>query len=459
MTLRASQLELMRDLVGRGETRPMSWRLDQLNRLRALVEEHEQELLAALASDLGKPQTEAFFEVVTLLQETKQTVKNLHRWMRPRSVPLPLTQQPGRASVVPEPLGCVLIIGPWNLPFALTLQPLISALAAGNTAVLKPSEHAPAVSALITKACANHFESDVVTVVEGDGLVAAELVAMPFDHIFFTGGGSIGRKVLAGASANLTPVTLELGGKSPAIVLPGADLEISARRLIWGKGFNAGQACIAPDHLIVEPTMREPLLGAMEKARTGMYGEDPLNSGQLARIINTRQFERLSALLETARSDGRILLGGEVNPQERMMAPTVIRVEDRSDPLMADELFGPLLPVLELKDLGQTLAEIRRDPKPLALYLFGGSDAEQQQVLTTTSSGGVCINDVIMQAGIPEMPFGGVGGSGMGSYHGRAGFETFSHQKAVLKRPFRFDFKVRYPPYKLDLNVLRRLAG
>ena len=205
--------------------------------------------------------------------------------------------------------------------------------------------------------------------------------------------------------------------------------------------------------------MREPLLGAMEKARTEMYGEDPLNSGQLARIINTRQFERLSALLETARSDGRILLGGEVNPQERMMAPTVIRVEDRSDPLMADELFGPLLPVLELKDLGQTLAEIRRDPKPLALYLFGGSDAEQQQVLTTTSSGGVCINDVIMQAGIPEMPFGGVGGSGMGSYHGRAGFETFSHQKAVLKRPFRFDFKVRYPPYKLDLNVLRKLAG
>jgi len=360
---------------------------------------------------------------------------------------------------VPEPLGCVLIIGPWNLPFALTLQPLISALAAGNTAVLKPSEHAPAVSSLIAEAVPKHFDADVVSVVEGDGAVAADLVSRPFDHIFFTGGGAVGRKVLAGASAHLTPVTLELGGKSPAIVLPGANLDISARRLIWGKGFNAGQACIAPDHLIVEPSMQGPLLEAMRKARSEMYGTDPLQSGELARIINARQFERLNALLETARSDDRILFGGEVSHQERMIAPTVIRVDDRSDPLMADELFGPLLPMLTMQSLEQTLVEIRRESKPLALYLFGGSESQQEQVLNTTSSGGVCINDVIMQAGIPDMPFGGVGGSGMGSYHGRAGFDTFSHQKAVLKRPFRFDFKVRYPPYKLDLNVLRRLAN
>ena len=459
MPLTTSQLESMRDLVGRGVTRPLSWRLDQLDRLKSLVAAHEQDLLSALASDLGKPQTEAFFEVVTLLQEAKQTAKNLRRWMRPRSVPLPLTQQPGRASVVPEPLGCVLIIGPWNLPFALTLQPLISALAAGNTAVLKPSEHAPAVSSLIAEAVPKHFDAEVVRVVEGDGAVAADLVSRPFDHIFFTGGGAVGRKVLAGASAHLTPVTLELGGKSPAIVLAGADLDISARRLIWGKGFNAGQACIAPDHLIVEAGMQGPLLDAMRKARTEMYGADPLHSGELARIINTRQFERLNDLLETARSDDRILVGGEVNHQERMIAPTVIKVDDRSDPLMADELFGPLLPMLTMQSLDQTLAEIRREPKPLALYLFGGSESQQDYVLNTTSSGGVCFNDVIMQAGVPDMPFGGVGGSGMGSYHGRAGFDTFSHQKAVLKRPFRFDFKVRYPPYKLDLNVLRRLAN
>ena len=449
----------MRDLVGRGLSRPIAWRQTQLKKLRSLVMSHEQEVITALASDLGKPPTEAFFEVVALLQELKLTERKLRQWMRPRRVTVPLAQRPGQASVVSEPLGCVLIIGPWNYPFSLTLQPLISALAAGNTAVLKPSEHAPAVADLIARLIPLHFEPDVVRVEQGDGSVAASLVAMPFDHIFFTGGGTIGSLVLSGAAANLTPVTLELGGKSPAIVLPGADLDVSARRLIWGKGLNAGQTCIAPDHLLVADGLQEPLMAAMSEARREMYGEAPLSSDQLGHIINARQFQRLEGLLEQARTDGRILLGGEVNRDERRIAPTVIRVENRQDPLMADEIFGPLLPLLDLGDLDSTLAEIRRGPKPLALYVFGGSDGQQQQVLNTTSSGGVCINDVVMQAGVPDMPFGGVGGSGMGSYHGQSGFDTFSHRKAVLRRPFRFDFKVRYPPYKLDLNVLRRLAG
>ena len=459
MSLSTSHLEQMRDLVGRGQTRSHPWRVEQLRRLRELVESHEQEVLEALAADLGKPSTEAFFEVVALLQELKLTEKNLRRWMRPKPIPVPLAQRPGKAAVVPEPLGCVLIIGPWNYPFSLTLQPLISALAAGNTAVLKPSEHAPAVAALIAKLIPLHFETDVVRVELGDGRVASELVSMPFDHIFFTGGGAIGRKVLEGAAANLTPVTLELGGKSPAIVLAGADVEVTARRLIWGKGLNAGQTCIAPDHLLVSEDQRDALLKALGAARTEMYGDDPLQSNQLGKIVNERQFSRLEALLEGARAEGRILLGGEVDREQRRIAPTVIQVDDRDDPLMTDELFGPLLPMLNLGELDAALAAIRRDPKPLALYVFGGSDAQQQQVLGCTSSGGVCINDVVMQAGIPDMPFGGVGGSGMGSYHGRSGFDTFSHQKAVLRRPFRFDFKVRYPPYKLDLNVLRRLAG
>jgi len=459
VSLPTSHLEQMRDLIGRGQTRAHAWRLEQLNRLRQLVESHEQEVLDALASDLGKPSTEAFFEVVALLQELKLTIKNLRRWMRPQAIPVPLAQRPGKASVVPEPLGCVLIIGPWNYPFSLTLQPLISALAAGNTAVLKPSEHAPAVADLIAKLIPLHFEADVVKVVLGDGLVASELVSMPFDHIFFTGGGAIGRKVLAGAAANLTPVTLELGGKSPAIVLDGADLEVTARRLIWGKGLNAGQTCIAPDHLLVGAHQRDGLLTALKAARTEMYGDNPLTSQQLGQIVNDRQFERLAALLEGAKAQGRVLLGGELSREQRRIAPTVIRVDDRQDPLMQDELFGPLLPMLELGPLEGALAAIRRDPKPLALYVFGGSEAQQQEVLGCTSSGGVCINDVVMQAGVPDMPFGGVGGSGMGSYHGRSGFDTFSHQKAVLRRPFRFDFKLRYPPYKLDLNVLRRLAG
>ena len=449
----------MKDTVGRGLTRPMSWRNEQLGRLSTLLEEHETDVLNALAADLGKPPTEAFFEIVALRQELKLTKSNLRRWMRPSKVSVPLSLQPGQAQVIREPLGCVLVIGPWNYPFQLTLRPLISALAAGNTAVLKPSEHASSVAALIERLIGSHFEPDVVQVVQGDGQVAADLVAMPFDHIFFTGGGAIGRKVLEGAAAHLTPVTLELGGKSPAMVLPGADLDVSARRLIWGKGINAGQTCIAPDHLLVDPSLKGDLLSCMDSARTAMYGEDPLESDQLGQIINRRQFERLAALLDTARADGRILIGGEINPDQQRIAPTVIQVHDRHDPLMAEEIFGPLLPVLELNDFDTALAEIRQGPKPLALYLFGGTAREQQQTLETTSSGGVCFNDVVMQAGVPELPFGGVGASGMGSYHGRSGFETFSHAKSVLRRPFRFDFKLRYPPYGVDLNVLRRLAG
>ena len=449
----------MQDRVGRGETRPLAWRLDQLQRFQALVENHEPEVLQALSEDLGKPPTEAFFEVVALRQELKLARSNLRRWMQAKPVPVPLPQQPGRAELIPEPLGCVLIIGPWNYPFSLTLQPLVSALAAGNTAVLKPSEQAPAVAALISRLVAEHFAPEVVRVEEGDGGVAAALVALPFDHIFFTGGGAIGRRVLEGAAANLTPVTLELGGKSPALVMDGADLDVSARRLIWGKGLNAGQTCIAPDHLLVQPHLQQPLLKAMEAARQAMYGSQPLHSEQLACIVNTRQFERLEALLEQARREERILIGGEINREQRRIAPTVIRVADRKDPLMADELFGPLLPVLPLNDLNNALAEIRRGPKPLALYLFGGTERQQQLVIETTSSGGVCLNDVVMQAGVPDLPFGGVGGSGMGSYHGKAGFDTFSHSKAVLRRPFRFDFKLRYPPYALDLKLLRKLAG
>ena len=449
----------MQESVGRGVTRPLSWRLGQLKRLQTLLDSHEDEVLTALKADLGKPPTEAFFEIVALRQELKLTRQNLRRWMRPRTVNVPLSLRPGRAQVIPEPLGCVLVIGPWNYPFQLTLRPLISALAAGNAAVLKPSEHAGAIAELTQRLIGQHFEADVVQVVQGDGAVAAELVAMPFDHIFFTGGGAIGRKVLEGAAAHLTPVTLELGGKSPAMVLPGADLEVSARRLIWGKGINAGQTCIAPDHLLVDRDLKTPLLNAMASARTAMYGDKPLESDQLGTIINARQFERLAGLLETARVENRILIGGEIDREQLRIAPTVIAVDNRDDPLMAEELFGPLLPVLELNDFQTTLADIRRGPKPLALYLFGGSEQEQRLALETTSSGGVCFNDVIMQAGVPELPFGGVGASGMGRYHGRSGFDTFSHDKAVLRRPFRFDFKLRYPPYGLDLNVLRRLAG
>ena len=439
----------------------LSYRLQKLDELRRALQGPWQEKLAnALHEDFGKSLVEVgLTEIFPTLDNLKIIRKNLKRWSAPQKVKTPLFLFGSSSYTQPEPKGNTLVIAPWNYPIFLSLHPLCSSYAAGNTVILKPSEHTPKTSAALAALVSEFFEPEEVTVVTGGVEVSTALLNERFDHIFFTGGGPIGRKVLAGAAANLTPVTLELGGKSPALVLQGANLGVSARRLIWGKGINAGQTCIAPDHLLVESDLYADLLNALRNERLAMYGDNPLASDQLGKIINEQQFQRLERLLETARANGRILIGGEISREQRRIAPTVIAVDDRQDPLMGEELFGPLLPVLRLGNLSEALQTIRQQGKPLALYLFGGSEAQQQEVLSTTSSGGVCLNDVVMQAGIPELPFGGVGASGMGSYHGHNGFQTFSHYKAVLKRGFRFDFKLRYPPYSVDLNVLRRIAG
>ncbi len=453
-TFRLSEL---RAQVLEGQTRSERWRRLQLERLGKLLEKHQEEVLQALSIDLRKPSTEAIFEIIALKQELKLANQKLIQWMSSKRISIPLSLKPGEAMVKPEPLGCVLIIGPWNYPFSLTLQPLISALAAGNTAVLKPSEQAPATSKLIAKIIPIHFPKEIVQVFEGDGNIASSLIEEGFDHIFFTGGSSTGRKVMAAAAKHLTPVTLELGGQSPAIVIEGADLETTARRLIWGKALNAGQTCIAPNHLLVQNEIKQSLLRNIKKTLLNFYGQKPLQSSNLAKIINDIQFNRLTELLNTARQRGQIIFGGEIDASQRLISPTLIEVNDFKDPLMEEELFGPLLPVLTIRNLDDALSLIRERPRPLALYMFGGTSKEQQRLLDTTSSGGVCFNDVVLQAGIPEMPFGGVGASGMGKYHGLAGFETFSHQKSILQRPFWFDLKFRYPPYKINLNLLTKL--
>jgi aldehyde dehydrogenase (NAD+) len=358
-----------------------------------------------------------------------------------------------------EPLGCVLIIGPWNYPFHLCLQPLVSALAAGNTAVIKPSEHAPHISALLARCLPLAFPAEVVQVVTGDGTVAAELLEQQFDHILFTGGGRVGRLVMAAAARHLTPVTLELGGKSPAIVLADADIATSAKRLAWGKGLNAGQTCIAPDHLLVQPAVREALVAAIAAEWQRFYGSDPLASEDMGCIVNEAQFQRLEALLAGARSRGQVLAGGRSDPSRRRIEPTLVAIESGDDALMQEELFGPILPVLAVANLEAALAEVRARPKPLALYLFSQDRAAQQRTLDTTSSGSVCFNDVVMQAGAAALPLGGVGESGMGSYHGEAGFLTFSHRRTVLRRPFWLDLPFRYPPYAGKLALVKRLLG
>jgi len=459
MSLENFVLNQLQDLVLSGKTRNEKWRRAQLKSLSNLLENHQQEILKALSQDLGKPATEAFFEIIAVKQEIKLAQKSLSNWMKTRQINVPVSLKPAQALLQPDPLGCILIIGPWNYPFSLTLQPLVGAFAAGNTAVLKPSEHAPVVSSLIKKLIEKYFQPNIVQVIEGDGNIAADLMTQKFDHVFFTGGENIGKKVMEAAAKNLTPVTLELGGKSPAVVIDGANLEVTAKRIIWGKSLNAGQTCIAPDHLLVEHKLFDSLISNLKNSINDFYGNAPLESKHLGSIINQNQFNRLNNLLKEAKKNGQIIYGGDINEKEKRISPTLIKIENRNDPLMKEELFGPLLPILCIKNLDQAISDLKLLPKPLALYLFGGGENEQGKVLSMTSSGGVCFNDVVLQAGIPELPFGGVGTSGMGKYHGKAGFDNFTHYKSVLKRPFWLDLNFRYPPYKLDLSLLNKLIG
>ena len=451
----------MRALVEGGTSRPLAWRLEQLQRLARLLESAEPRMLAALASDLGRPTMEGSLELATLRQELRHTRRHLAGWMRPRRRPLPVWAWPGQGAVRTEPLGCVLIIGAWNYPFELCLHPLLHALAAGNTAVVKPSEQSPASAALLAELLGSHFEPAVVQVVGGDGAVAAGLLERErFDHILYTGGERVGRLVMAAAARHLTPVTLELGGRNPAIVLADAEPTITARRLLWGRCLNAGQTCLAPNHVLVAAGVREALVAALREQARALYGPDPLASPDLGRLVGAARFERLQGLLAQARQRGQVLLGGRCDESARKIEPTVVAIDDPDDdPLLQEELFAPILPLLTVADLEEALALVRRQPKPLTLYLFGGGGAERERVLEGTGSGSLVVNDTVIQGAMANLPFGGIGPSGMGAYHGEAGFLTFSHRRSVISRSLRPDPPIRFPPYAGKLGLVRRLMG
>ena len=448
-------LAAMREPVLRGITRPLSWRLQQLTRLEELLKLHENEIVEALANDLGKAALEAHAELATVRREIKLCRRQLPHWIKAKPFPVDLVLRPGRVWQQCEPLGCVLIIAPWNYPFQLCIHPLVSALAAGNSVVLKPSEQAPHTAALIARILPQAFAAEQLQVVLGGAETAAQLLEEQFDHIFFTGSSRVGSLVMQAAAKQLTPVTLELGGKSPVIVLDDADITITARRLAWGKGLNAGQTCIAPDHVLVQPAVRDALVAEIAKELRQFYGDKPLTNPDLTRIVNASHFQRLEKLLEGARQRGQVLVGGGSDAGERRIEPTVLAVDSLEDPLMQEELFGPLLPVMTVNNLEQALAQVRRAPKPLALYLFSRSAAAQRRVLEASSSGGVVFNDVVIQAVAAELPFGGVGASGMGQGHGEAGFRSFSHQRSVVSRPFWLDMPLRYPPYGDKLKLMK----
>jgi aldehyde dehydrogenase (NAD+) len=451
-------LQRQRSFFASGQTRPLDFRRAQLKKLKAAVSAASDEVMAALKADLGKCELEAFIsEITTVLGDIDYALKHLSRWSAPRRKRIPLTIQPAFGWVVPEPLGVALIISPWNYPFQLALGPLVSAIAAGNCAVIKPSEITPQTSALLAKVISQTFADEYVAVLEGGAEMSQALLAEPFDHIFFTGSTAVGKVVMRAAAEHLTPVTLELGGKSPCIVTASADIAVAARRIVWGKCFNAGQTCVAPDYLLVHPQIKAELLAAIAQTTAQFYGEEMANSPDYGRIVSDRHFQRLQALMDEALAQGQGVIGGECDAATRYMAFTVVDQLPESAMAMQEEIFGPLLPVLTCEDLSAAIAFINQRPKPLAIYLFSQNKAEQRAVLEQTSSGGLCINETLAQYAVPELPFGGVGQSGMGSAHGKAGFDTFSHNKSVLKKPNWLDIALRYPPYAGKLDFLKKL--
>jgi aldehyde dehydrogenase (NAD+) len=445
-------IEQLRTTFDSGRTLDLDWRRRQLKGVIELVRTHEDELLAALESDLGKPAFDGWLtELLITRDEAAHALKHLGSWTKPSRVAVPVAFQPGSARTEPQPLGVVLLISPWNYPFQLLMAPLVAALAAGNCVLLKPSELAPATSAAVARLVPRYLDPEAVTVVEGGVPVTTELLTHPWDHILFTGSTRVGQVVMEAAAKHLTPVTLELGGKSPTIVAADADIGVAARRIAWAKVLNAGQTCIAPDYVLVERSVSEQFTGLVVDELAKFRDKAPATS-----IVNEHHLDRLEGLLDG--HGGEELLPRKTDRASRAMAPVVIREPDTASDVMNEEIFGPILPVLAVDSIDDAISFVKARPRPLALYLFSGSKATERKVLDRTHAGSVCINHLVYQAAVPELPFGGVGPSGMGAYHGKAGFDTFTHHKAVLTKPTRLDPGFMYPPYSGLVQKILKFA-
>jgi len=454
-TTLAETVATLRATYRSGVTRPLAWRRRQLEQLARMLTEHEAELLEALRVDLGKPATEGFItDIAFVLSEVEDMVKHLAKWNRPKRVPSPMVTLPARSKLVPEPLGVVLVIAPWNYPVQLLLAPVAGAIAAGNCVVMKPSEISAATSALLGRLVPRYLDPSAVTLVEGGVPETTELLRERFDHIFYTGNGAVGRVVMAAAAKHLTPVTLELGGKSPVIVDRSANVRVAARRVAWGKWLNAGQTCIAPDYVLVHEQVRQAFLDELTTAMTDFYGPDPHASPDYGRIVSDRHVERLVGLL----AGGTAIVGGTVDPADRYIAPTVLVDVDPGSPLMQEEIFGPLLPVLTVSSARDAIDIVNGRDHPLALYVFAGDRAVVDDVLARTTSGGVTVNGTMLHFTNPHLPFGGIGESGMGGYHGESGVRLFQHMKPVLSRGTLLDPSFAYPPYTdLKERIFRKV--
>lgn len=436
-----------------GQSRSLDWRFRRLSELSTALDRWNDKILAALHQDLGKPAAEAYVSEIAFVQaEIRHAIRKLSAWAKPRKRVIPWIAMPGTGWVQPEPYGVCLILGPWNYPVQLLLSPLVACLAAGNCALLKPSEHAPASAMILGEMISDTFSPDSICVVQGTRETAEALLELRFDKIFFTGSTAVGKRVMAAAAKHLTPLTLELGGKSPCIVSEHASLDVAVRRILWGKFLNAGQTCVAPDFVCVHSSVHKAFLETSRKVLIGFYGENPKASADYARIMNDRNLARLENLIRSE----TIVAGGEVDPHERYFAPTILTNVNWDSPVMDEEIFGPILPVLPYENLDEVVRRLNDRESPLALYLFSNSRGEQETLLREVRSGGVCINDTVTHILCHELPFGGLGSSGLGQYRGKAGFDAFSHDRSVLRRSTLFDPGMRYPPYKTSLATLRK---
>jgi aldehyde dehydrogenase (NAD+) len=439
-----------------GRTLPRSAREDALRALLHAFQTKEKLIVDALHADLHKCTVEAYFtEIGFVTAEIKHALRHLPRWMKPEASLSPLAVAPSRSYIYYQPLGLNLIIAPWNYPVQLAFAPVVGALAAGNVAIVKPSELAPASSAACAEIAREAFGEEHVAVIEGGIETSQALLARRWDHIFYTGSTAVGRIVAKAGAEHLSRVTLELGGKSPTIVTASADLDVAARRIAWGKTVNAGQTCVAPDYLLVESSVHDGLLSRIKAALAGFYGDDPQKSPDYGRIINERHFERLLGLID----HDKLAHGGQHDASERYIAPTLLTEVGMEDAVMADEIFGPILPILRVDSVEQAIETIGQRPNPLALYLFTGERDDERKVVERVSFGGGCINNALVHLGDPDLPFGGVGASGLGAYHGHWSFETFSHRKSVMKTANFIDPSIKYPPYEGKLGLMRRIIG
>ena len=437
-----------------GETSNVKFRVEKLKLLRDSIKEHEDEILDALDIDLNKSKLEGYAtEIGVTLADIDYAIKNVKKWSKKESRKTSIINFPSSSYTIKRPYGLTLIISPWNYPFNLALQPLVGAIAGGNCVVLKPSEFSSSTSGVISKIINECFEPEYVAVVEGDKEVNQELLKQKFDYIFFTGSPRVGQIVMEAASKHLTPVTLELGGKSPCIVCDDADIDVAAKRIIWGKLINSGQTCIAPDYLIVHSDVKDELIRRMTRTIKDFYGRNPMESEDYGKIINKDHFERLIGYLD----NGKTIMGGEYDEEKLKINPTFLENLSMYDDVMNEEIFGPIFPILEFQEIEEVFSIIEENPTPLALYLFTRDKNVEREIVGEISFGGGCINDTVMQVSSHTMPFGGVGESGMGSYHGKRSFDTFTHEKSILKKSTLIDIPLRYPPYKNKLKWVEKI--